>query len=236
VAQNTAVHILDDLNGEPAEETVRFALDGVEYDIDLSAENAENLRQVLSAYVEHGRRTGGRKRAIRAIAQPKSARRAKKMALRNTAAKKPLKAQPAGKRSAAKTAAPAKVNTAAPAAKSPAPKTTAAKARATRSGAKVANKPRAKTAVKSTANATLKAAPTAPVRKTTTAKSPTKKAVEGKVAAGKKEPKTTSPAAKKVTQAKSSQTTAKSPQTTTEAAKPIRKAPPVTFSAATMTN
>lgn len=53
--------LVDDFDGTDAEETVQFALDGVSYEIDLSAEHAGGLRETLEAYVNAARRTGGRK-------------------------------------------------------------------------------------------------------------------------------------------------------------------------------
>jgi nucleoid-associated protein Lsr2 len=61
VAQQTILELVDDLDGGPAEETVAFALDGVEFAIDLSAANAARLRDTLAEFVGHARRTGGRK-------------------------------------------------------------------------------------------------------------------------------------------------------------------------------
>jgi hypothetical protein len=61
VAQRTVVELIDDLDGGKANETVGFALDGVEFQIDLSADNANRLRETLAEYVGHARRTGGRK-------------------------------------------------------------------------------------------------------------------------------------------------------------------------------
>lgn len=62
MAQQILVSLVDDLDGSEADETVQFALDGVTYEIDLSAENAEELRDALAPYIEHARRAGGRKR------------------------------------------------------------------------------------------------------------------------------------------------------------------------------
>lgn len=62
MASRTQVLLLDDLDGETADETVEFAIDGASYAIDLSAKNAENLREALSTYVGHARRVGGRTR------------------------------------------------------------------------------------------------------------------------------------------------------------------------------
>jgi hypothetical protein len=61
VAQRTILELVDDLDGGQADETVTFALDGVEFEIDLSADNAARLRDTVAEYVGHARRTGGRK-------------------------------------------------------------------------------------------------------------------------------------------------------------------------------
>ena len=63
MAQRVNVVLVDDIDGSDAVESVTFALDGVEYEIDLSEENANKLRESLSLYVGHGRRTGGRRRS-----------------------------------------------------------------------------------------------------------------------------------------------------------------------------
>ena len=61
MAQKVQVLLVDDLDGGEADETVSFSLDGIEYDIDLSANNAAGLRKVLAEFVESGRRVAGRK-------------------------------------------------------------------------------------------------------------------------------------------------------------------------------
>ena len=61
MAQQTVVQLIDDLDGGEADETVTFALDGVEYAIDLSKGNAERLRESLADFVAKARRAGGRK-------------------------------------------------------------------------------------------------------------------------------------------------------------------------------
>lgn len=63
MAQKVQVILVDDLDGGEAEESVSFALDGVSYEIDLSAENAEALREQLAHWIGHARRVGGRSRA-----------------------------------------------------------------------------------------------------------------------------------------------------------------------------
>jgi len=62
MAQKVVVEIEDDLDGSEAAETVTFALDGVTYEIDLSEENAAELRDALAQFIEYGRRVGGRRR------------------------------------------------------------------------------------------------------------------------------------------------------------------------------
>jgi Lsr2 len=62
MAQRQVTVFTDDISGEELEdgETITFALDGVEYEIDLSGEHAEQLRDALDPYVRNGRRIGGR--------------------------------------------------------------------------------------------------------------------------------------------------------------------------------
>ena len=59
MVQRTQVVLVDDIDGGTAEETVSFALDGVSYEIDLSAENAAALREAFAHWVGHGRRVAG---------------------------------------------------------------------------------------------------------------------------------------------------------------------------------
>lgn len=61
MARKTYVELIDDVDGTKADETVTFALDGVAYEIDLSEENAVQLRSDLSTWVEKARRVGGRR-------------------------------------------------------------------------------------------------------------------------------------------------------------------------------
>jgi len=59
VAQKIQTLFIDDIDGSEAEGTVRFALDGSDYEIDLNAKHAEDLRQALSRYVDAARRSSG---------------------------------------------------------------------------------------------------------------------------------------------------------------------------------
>jgi Lsr2 len=59
VAQKIQTLFIDDLDGSAAEGTVRFGLDGSEYEIDLNEEHARQLRDALARYVSVARRANG---------------------------------------------------------------------------------------------------------------------------------------------------------------------------------
>ncbi|HEX5741911.1 MAG TPA: Lsr2 family protein [Pilimelia sp.] len=58
MARQTITVLTDDIDGGTADESVSFALDGVQYEIDLSAKNAEKLRKALAPYLENATRVG----------------------------------------------------------------------------------------------------------------------------------------------------------------------------------
>jgi hypothetical protein len=72
MATRIAVSLEDDLDGGPADQTLRFGLGGSEYEIDLSATNAGRFRQQLAPFIEHARKAGRGQR--RRPARPSSAR------------------------------------------------------------------------------------------------------------------------------------------------------------------
>lgn len=57
MAQQTSINLIDDLTGGQAAETVRFALDGNSFEIDLNKRNAAALRKSLSEFVANARKT-----------------------------------------------------------------------------------------------------------------------------------------------------------------------------------
>ena len=63
MAQKVQVHLEDDLDGGPADTTLTFALDGKDYEIDLSDGNAERLREALRPFLAAARKapTGPRR-------------------------------------------------------------------------------------------------------------------------------------------------------------------------------
>lgn len=88
VAQKVQTLFIDDLDGSAAEGTVRFGLDGTEYEIDLNAEHAQALRDALARYVSAARRGGaGARRPVR------SGRKAQANGLNTTEVREWAKAQ-----------------------------------------------------------------------------------------------------------------------------------------------
>lgn len=59
MAQKVQTLFIDDIDGGEAERTVRFSLDGTEYEIDLSTKHNDELRAALGAYVTHARKVAG---------------------------------------------------------------------------------------------------------------------------------------------------------------------------------
>ncbi|PYY31536.1 Lsr2 family protein [Curtobacterium sp. MCBD17_030] len=64
MAQKVTTQLVDDLTGDVIEagagSTVQFAFDGSNYEIDLSDDNADNLREALSDYIAAARKVSGR--------------------------------------------------------------------------------------------------------------------------------------------------------------------------------
>jgi hypothetical protein len=94
VASKTVVELFDDLDGSRADETVTFGLDGVEYQIDLSAEHAAALRAVLARFIPHAHRPAAsrpRKAATASPAAPRRAEEPKPAEIKPPEAKGPVK-------------------------------------------------------------------------------------------------------------------------------------------------
>jgi len=72
MATKIAVALEDDLDGGVADETVRFRVGNVEYEIDLSKKNANTFRAGVAPFVEHARKAGRGSR--RGPGRPSSAR------------------------------------------------------------------------------------------------------------------------------------------------------------------
>lgn len=65
MAQRIQTLFVDDIDGSEAEGTVRFGLDGAEYEIDLSVTHSEELHNALAPFAAHARKVGGTRRVAR---------------------------------------------------------------------------------------------------------------------------------------------------------------------------
>ncbi|QYJ03745.1 Lsr2 family protein [Nocardioides panacisoli] len=63
MAQKVNIVLIDDIDDTDASETVRFGLDGSNYEIDLNDKNAKKLREALAPYVAAGRKVAAGKRS-----------------------------------------------------------------------------------------------------------------------------------------------------------------------------
>ena len=69
MAQKVNIILVDDLDGGSADENVKFGLDGANYEIDLSAANAAELRSSLERFITAARKaSGGRPQRAKAPA------------------------------------------------------------------------------------------------------------------------------------------------------------------------
>jgi uncharacterized protein involved in copper resistance len=58
MALRVTVELQDDLDGGPADETLRFGLGGTGYETGLSKKNASRFRRQIAPYIEHARKAG----------------------------------------------------------------------------------------------------------------------------------------------------------------------------------
>ncbi|MDQ1735389.1 MAG: hypothetical protein QOH56_1640 [Pseudonocardiales bacterium] len=56
MARETVTRLIDDIDGSPARVTIQFAVNNVEYSIDLSSENARMFEKSVEPYITAGRR------------------------------------------------------------------------------------------------------------------------------------------------------------------------------------
>lgn len=77
MAQQVKVILVDDIDGGTADETVRFSVDGTDYEMDLSEKNARNFREALQPFTAKARRIAARGTRGRPAATPRSQEAAK---------------------------------------------------------------------------------------------------------------------------------------------------------------
>jgi hypothetical protein len=103
VAQIREIRLVDDLDGEKADETVEFGLDGKNYEIDLSTGNADRLRDALASYVGAARKVAANRQRATALstngAAPRkpSIDREQNQAIRDWARKRGMKVSDRGR-------------------------------------------------------------------------------------------------------------------------------------------
>lgn len=61
MARKTVVTLIDDIDGDEAERTVTFSLDGKTYEIDLNRSNIEALTTTLDPFIKAARTRGKRR-------------------------------------------------------------------------------------------------------------------------------------------------------------------------------
>jgi|SRR6266508_480311 hypothetical protein len=64
MARKIEVQLVDDIDGSKAEETVKFGLDGAQYEIDLNKKNAKELRAAQEKFAQSARRIGRAQSAV----------------------------------------------------------------------------------------------------------------------------------------------------------------------------
>lgn len=62
MAQRVEISLVDDLDGSAAAETIIFAIDGCDYEIDLSSKNASKMRADIDRWKNSARKTAQARR------------------------------------------------------------------------------------------------------------------------------------------------------------------------------
>jgi hypothetical protein len=65
VAHRTQILYVDDIDGSAAEGTIRFGLDGADYEIDLSKKHSDQLAKAIRPYIDAARKVPSSRRAAR---------------------------------------------------------------------------------------------------------------------------------------------------------------------------
>jgi hypothetical protein len=65
MAQRTQILYVDDIDGSEAEGTVRFGIEGADYEIDLNKKHADELTAAIDPYIQAARKVAAARRAAR---------------------------------------------------------------------------------------------------------------------------------------------------------------------------
>jgi hypothetical protein len=80
MAQKVIREFVDDIDGSAAERTFTFAVDGTDYEIDLSSENIKEFNEAIAGFVESARKvraSGSGRRARKTSPSTKSSGRSR---------------------------------------------------------------------------------------------------------------------------------------------------------------
>lgn len=77
--------LIDDITGVPADTTIPFSVNGKDYIIDLSDDNAAAFNEALAPYIEHARRAPANKRKSRSSSEAARAKRQRNAEIRTWA-------------------------------------------------------------------------------------------------------------------------------------------------------
>lgn len=83
MAKRVITTLEDDLDGTEANETIRFSIDGADYEIDLNEAHAQELRQAIGKYASVARRSAGRPRSAARPAGSSDTKAARAWAIAN---------------------------------------------------------------------------------------------------------------------------------------------------------
>lgn len=103
MAKQVQVLLVDDIDGTPAESTVKFGLDGFLYQIDLSGANDDALRKALAKFILGGTKVGrvhlgnARVPAVSVARTPVGANRDRNAAIRAWAEKQGIQVSSRGR-------------------------------------------------------------------------------------------------------------------------------------------
>ena len=99
MARKVEVRLIDDLDNTVADESITFGLDGTDYEIDLSAKHAKELRGALEKYISVATRVGRGRGGSTGTRGPRRSRadREQNQAIREWAQRKGLDVAPRGR-------------------------------------------------------------------------------------------------------------------------------------------
>lgn len=69
MAQKVETVFIDDLDGSKADTTIRFGLDGTDFEIDLNTTHADELRKAAQRYIQAGRKVSNARRSTRSTSR-----------------------------------------------------------------------------------------------------------------------------------------------------------------------